>query len=347
MPQINQSELHSEEVQEVMGIIPQWIIRWGLTMIFSIFAMIIIGSYFFYYPEIIEAPLIITTYNTPAILEAKSSGKIEHLFVEDEQIVIKGQYVGIIKNATTYNDLKFLDSTLSNIQIPVNWDKAVIKIDFSNTLSLGELQGSYTNFEKNCKQFYNYKRQQYVPIKLKLLNEQINKKKEMHNVQLQQLELQRKDLCLSVNSYQRDSMYYHKKNSVITKAEYETSLLSFVQKQIAFKGFENSIKNSEASLLQMEESKIELQLQYQKELDNYTLTLNENLQLIKSSIAQWKQQFLITSPINGKITFTNLWNENQIIKAGNRLATVVPSDETQIMAKVIIPPASLGKIKKS
>lgn len=34
---------HSEPVQEIMGTIPSWITRWGITVIFGVFVVIFIG----------------------------------------------------------------------------------------------------------------------------------------------------------------------------------------------------------------------------------------------------------------------------------------------------------------
>ena len=41
-------ELHCDEVQEVMGGIPHWIERWGITLVAIVVLLMIVGSYFFY-----------------------------------------------------------------------------------------------------------------------------------------------------------------------------------------------------------------------------------------------------------------------------------------------------------
>ena len=39
MPQID-NNFHSEEAQEIMGRAPSWVVRWGITVIFVILALI-------------------------------------------------------------------------------------------------------------------------------------------------------------------------------------------------------------------------------------------------------------------------------------------------------------------
>ena len=83
-------ELRSEEVQEILGRIPHWIIRWGITVIFLTMAVILAGSWFFQYPDIIESSLVVTTTHPPASIVARTNGKLDRLFVEDQQQVKQG-----------------------------------------------------------------------------------------------------------------------------------------------------------------------------------------------------------------------------------------------------------------
>ena len=34
---------HSEEAQQILGCVPSWIVRWGVTVISAVFALILIG----------------------------------------------------------------------------------------------------------------------------------------------------------------------------------------------------------------------------------------------------------------------------------------------------------------
>ena len=45
-------ELRSEEVQEVMGQVPAWIVRWGIRLLFLVVVTLLVGSCFFKYPDI-------------------------------------------------------------------------------------------------------------------------------------------------------------------------------------------------------------------------------------------------------------------------------------------------------
>ncbi|MBI9064264.1 MAG: HlyD family efflux transporter periplasmic adaptor subunit [Marinilabiliaceae bacterium] len=346
MPEINNTEIHSEEVQEIMGQIPGWIIRCGLTLIFILVFTLLIGSYFFKYPEMVSAPLKITTYNTPAPLDLKSGGQIDCMLVEDEQEVEEGQVIAVIKNTADYQNVFLLEKKLKLISEKFGWDQLVLNKKDLGSYTLGEVQQQFVMFQKNWKQFRHYLNQNRLPLKVKLLEQQINKQNELLAKQKQQLLLSEEDLELSRKSFQRDSVLFGMGDNLIAKADFERSKQAFIQKNVSYIGSEASVKSTEAGILRLKETRIETELQLDNEINQFRLALDESLQLLVSSINHWKDRYVIISPINGKITLTGYWSSNQVVKTGERLATVVPSDETKIIAKTIIPPGSFGKVEK-
>lgn len=345
MPEVNNRNIHSEEVQELMGKIPGWIIRWGLTLVFLIFGALVIGSYFFKYPEVVSVPMTIMTYNTPAVLEPRSTGKIEGLLVENGQEVSEGQLIAVVNNPATYTDVISLKETLATLPKNNDWIATIESVDLNVGQRLGELQAPFASFQKGWQQFDHYLEQGHLNLKIKLLDKQIIKQQEIYIKQLQQFQYQKEDLELTYNSFSRDSTLFSQGGYALTLAEYERSKQTLVQKRSAFASFEGSLKSSEAGILRLKENKIELRLQLEFELNQYQLDLDEGLKSLLAAIEQWERQYLLISPIEGKVTFTNYWSENQQVKAGTRLATIVPLDETKIFAKAIVPHASLGKIE--
>lgn len=94
----NRLYLRSEEVQEILGRPPRRIVRWGITVIFLIIALLFAGSFFIKYPEILQAPVTVTTEHLPAGIEARSSGKIDTLFCREQQQVEEGALIGVLEN---------------------------------------------------------------------------------------------------------------------------------------------------------------------------------------------------------------------------------------------------------
>ncbi|MBC9934224.1 hypothetical protein [Chitinophaga qingshengii] len=54
------TEVRSEEVQEIMGKMPPWMVRSGITMIAVIMVVGLAGAWFFRYPDVLPMPVRIT-----------------------------------------------------------------------------------------------------------------------------------------------------------------------------------------------------------------------------------------------------------------------------------------------
>ena len=46
--------LHSEEIQDILGKAPSYLVRWGITVIFFVLMVIFLISWFVKYPDIIK-----------------------------------------------------------------------------------------------------------------------------------------------------------------------------------------------------------------------------------------------------------------------------------------------------
>lgn len=79
--------LRSEEVSEILGTPPRAIIRYGITAIGAVILMVVVGSAFIKYPDIVSTPISITTQQPPEPIVSRVTGKPMAIMVEDRQLV--------------------------------------------------------------------------------------------------------------------------------------------------------------------------------------------------------------------------------------------------------------------
>lgn len=155
MPQLQEHNNHSEEAQEILGQIPPWTIRWGITVIFFIFSIIILGSYFIKYPETINSTAVINITDTTINIIAKKSGYIEHIFVSDNMNVSKGDILGVITSNANYKDILFIDSTFLSIP-EYSIDSIVYDNRIYEEYSMGNMQSDWITLSSLCKKYKNF-----------------------------------------------------------------------------------------------------------------------------------------------------------------------------------------------
>jgi len=106
--QLEDIELRSEEVQDILTRVPHWMIRWGSLLFFTLIVMILVLAWFIKYPDIISSSAVVTTEIPPQKEYARITADIEAVLVEDGDEVEEDQPLAILEHSGDYSDILFL-----------------------------------------------------------------------------------------------------------------------------------------------------------------------------------------------------------------------------------------------
>ncbi len=332
------------EVDQILGNPPSWILRWGITLVFVaviIFAMI---AWLIKYPDVISAKVSIVTENPAIRVVARSSGKIKKLLVDNEKAIQKGMTLAILDNPAKLEDVKKLESFIEE-KGKLRAPKEFLKITPSNDLVLGALQTSYASLVQKINDYRYFLNRDGVFEKTQSLEARIK-----HTEQLNQnLYNQKQTLTHEADLAQKDFLRNKELNKIgsVSDAQLEKSETQFLQYNRQMEGLSNQIINNNISIEQIKTQIADLKLNRADSQSDKTLNINQNLQSIQSEIDLWKQTYLITAPIAGKVVFSKIWSEQQFVNTNEEILTIVPSEGTgKIIGKAILPIANSGKVKK-
>ena len=322
--------------------IPGRLLRWGLTIIFLIFASIVVGSYFFTFTEIVSAPLVITTTNPPAPLISKASGRIARWFVSDGQIVCKGDRVALINNSANLEDIIVTEKVIDELDsTKIQNDPG--KILVPENLALGDLQEIYNQLCRNIENYADYMENNFLPKKIDLLKQQMIKQEQQYQLSMEQKKMMEQELAISQKGLERYKSMLNKGG--VSESQLEEEKARVIQSKRGYTSFLASLKSAEINLINQKRSLLELQEQSHNEVEQFKLTISDNVKTLKSLVKNWKETYLLSSSIKGKVTQTTFWSENHVISAGERLATVVPVDSSVVICRAVVPSSGIGKIE--
>lgn len=338
------NQKYSEEMQEIMGHIPGRIIRWGLTVIFLIVVSVVIGSYYFKYPDIVSVNVKITKTNPPVELLSKTIGKIEQWFINNGDSVEANSPIVILQSIANYEELCELSKFVSTLSS--NWKIEVENKQFPEYDELGEVHNYYLNFKSSWMNYKNYLKSEMLIRKEKIIKERIQNEKENLKILEQQLELREQELQLIHNDFKRDSIIFYQDTQVTSLSEYEKSKQLYLNARIFFIGQKTALKKGKANILRLEEELMEIRANTENTLLKFKLELDEYREQLEFNIKRWEIKYLLKSPIKGYITLTDYWSNNQVVKhTGERMATIFPFIESQVLGKAIIPSNGFGKVE--
>lgn len=342
MPNLDQQpssenlHLRSEEVQEILGRPPRLIVRVGITVILLVVAGLFVGSYFIKYPDIVSATITVNTENLPAAVMAKSSGRIDSLYVSEKQHVEAGDILAVLENTADVKDVMWVKAALDGTDS--SW-----RTSSASPLQLGDIQSAYTAFTKAKKDHDYFVSADYHNKKIAVINRQIAAQKNILQKSSAQLNVSREQLASAKRIFSMDSSLFAK--GMISVAEYESAKNAYLQQLQSYESARLGIDNQQMGILQSEQSVFDLEQQRTETENGLQVALAGAAENLRTQIAAWEKNYLVIAPCSGVVTMTKYWQKNQNVSAGEVLLTVVPEGDVRIIGKILLPLQGAGKVK--
>ncbi len=342
MPEtLDDIQLRSEEVQEILTRVPHWMIRWGNLLILALVILLLFLSWLVKYPDVIPAEAIITTRIPPQKEYAKVSEKIEAILVEDNQIVPEDTPLAILQSSANYKDVFLLKSIVDTIK--VNNKSFAFPIDELPVLFLGDIETSFALFENSYSEYILNKELQ--PFSNEAIANQISLS-ELYR-RLESLKAQKKlgraELEFKEKELQRQKNLYEK--GVISAQEYESKELDYLQAKRNYENNDVQLSQINESISNANKTSKGTEINKRKEEINLFKKVLQSFGQLKKSIKDWEIQYVLKSDLEGRVSFLNFWTENQTVAAGDLVFIVIPSEDSSYLAKIKAPSQNSGKIK--
>lgn len=341
MPKDRENNHYSEEAQEILGRIPSWIIRWGVTVIFCLFAGIILGCCIIRYPERVKGTVIITTGNSPVDVLAKSAGNIERISVSNGELVKEGDVLGVIYTGADYRDILAVDTCLAIIACrPL--EESVFNEKLYMKYYMGTLQGQWSSFVSLCRQYRECMMRGVMRKRMMLVREQIDKQKEYYSQMQVRVSAMMEDLRYEKKNFMRDSLLFDM--DVVSEQVFDESARRLLQVHNSISSFRMQMTSMELSIIQLEQQLVELSIKEEDETLAYEQEIHTYMERLFAEMRNWKLTYLLTAPISGHVSFVRKWDEGQFMNTGDHYLTVVPDDAQSVIGIVKIPQASFGRV---
>lgn len=339
MPNHNEIELRSEEVQDILTKIPHWIIRWGSLVVLIILMLLFLVSWMVKYPDIITTEITITTQIPPEKLVARTSGKIQAILISDKATVNENTPLAVIENAANYRDV-FL---LKNITDTISLTNSKFPFEKLQAAQLGEIENSFAMFQKEY--IASELNKQLQPYKVESSAQNFESKQLRERLQLLegQKEINQSELQLLKADLERYEKLF--KKGVISAQEIEKQRLIYLQAEKNYKSLLSSISQLKSSINELNRSSKTTVINESTTSINLERSVMQSFYQLKKAIKDWELNYVFRSSVKGTVSFLQIWSENQTINAGENMFAIIPSNEKGYIGKVKAVAQNSGKLQ--
>lgn len=335
-------ELRSEEVQEILGTPPGWLVQYGTTVLLFGFMFLMGVAWFLRYPDVVSSDkLTLTTADPPVDVVARSDGRIAYLLVNDTVLVAEKQALAILQNTSYFNDVVRLDTLVSK------WQKLQPEdfktLEYPDSLRLGELQSDYAVFVRDLEdyKFGSSNRSSSVQSNISAIQLQI--KQLESSIIFDQRALKRAD-----DQYKIAEDLFEKQKSLFkqgiiseTKLEEERLKLSNIERERDL--LENNVLSKNREIISLRNSMQNASFGQVETTSSSSTRLQASLNALRSGIDRWMMTYVLSAPIAGKVVLNGL-TVQQFIRNGEIVMTIVPQSLDKIVGRVLLPVEKSGKV---
>jgi len=328
-------EIRSDEVNDILTKIPGWMVRSGSMVMLGVLLLLILGSLFFKYPDIISAPVVITSQNLPAQLIAKKAGRIKSIIPANGAAVKEGDVIAILENPALYNH--YLKAKKICNEYPD------IQSDLPENLQLGEIQEAYSQFVKSYREHLSFITLDYHGKMISSVMRELVTKEEQLKISQRREQIAEEQYRIAQELYNRDKVLFEQK--AISRQDFDkaygSSLLLAQQLEIA----KEEVNLSRTELIKTNQTILDLKLAREESVNRLKRSLELDHALLTSQLGDWEQFNLFIAPLNGLLSFTSFWQENQNVIIGEVVFTILPEKGKKISGKIYLPMSGAGKVK--
>jgi multidrug resistance efflux pump len=338
MPENKELQLRSEEVQEILTRIPNWMIRWGTIAVSGVIIMLLFSTWFIKYPDIVTAQIVITTNIPPEKVVAKFSGKIEIILVKDKAIVLENTPLAVIQNTANFQDVFLLKKLLET-----NFEGASFDFKELENAQLGDIESAYAGF--HAAYIANELNVDLQPYKVEgnaQNSESVQISARLAILQ-EQKSLNESELLLQKSDVNRYETLFNK--GVISAQDFENKKLGYLQAEKSYRSLLSTISQLKSTLIDNSKNSKKTKINGTKEEVNLESNKTQAFYQLKKVIKDWELAYVLQSSVTGRVSFLRIWADNQTITAGDAIFAVIPSLEKEYVGKLKASALNSGKIK--
>lgn len=339
--EIENIELREESVQDLMGRPPGWLVRSGTILVLFIVAIFGLLSWWIRYPDIIRAPLVLTTAEAPVDVVSNAPGNLRQLLVKDGELVKSGQQLALLHSRA---DLKAVKTLLDELEALQGLDPdSLLASNFKARQGLGEIQNRYASFLQYLEDYQLFLSQQTALKQIPFLKKEIN-----YYIALK-VEMFKKDSILQAEMLLAKQRVKRLKEAKAiggsTALEVEQAERELLQQARAERNLSLELLQQDIRINELDKQIKDIRQQTEDQAKGRFLLLKESYQGLLAEIESWFNNYVLVAAVDGKIAYAQLWNERQYINSGTTVMRILPQND-QIIARVLLPIQGSGKVKK-
>jgi multidrug resistance efflux pump len=332
-------EVRSQEVQEILGTPPGWMTRWGSLLALIVVVIMAWIGFYIKYPDTVESNISVSITDPPKRLVTENRGRVKLVRVENESVVRAGEVLVVFENKAKIEDVLSFEIALLSLQNPT--DSALLKFKLPEDYMLGDLKSHLYEFYRRQDDVLQFISNPYDKYSVEQLDKEYRKVQSIIRTDRGRWSNVDRQIDMVEDRLRRERQL--SAENLLAEERVERTQENLLSLKRMREGIEASIKNRELELQRIQSEKGGVKAGSKEEMQQALVAMRESFSNIRTELSEWMRKYVISSPINGIVSFNEeTINEQQFVEEGKEIGVVVPLEkkDTQGLASLEVSKAS-------
>lgn len=331
-------------MQSMLGNNPGFWVRNGILMLTLIVAGVLALSWFVEYPDIVSAPVSLSSKQPPIRVLAPGGGQLAVLSVRDKDSVAQHQVLAILESGASVAAVQAADTMIGQLQA-LHYATDISKLNIPEISALGPLQPTWSALLNDLQTLRIRLSEDIVFQQIKSIQDEIQETESLIASLQRQSAILQEDFALATKNLERQRQM--NREGLLSAQDLEKTESAYLQQKQTLEGFSSNIGTQKVRIRQLETRRSELNHGRLQELNTYWERIREKAQNMRGALDQWALSYVIKAPISGRVSFVAPLVNRQFVQREQVLFAIVPGRNAttpENIAYAKLPVANAGKV---
>ena len=329
----------SEEILDILNESPRWVVRMGATVLMFLLLLFLAGTWFIRYPEVLKGAVLVTTTAPTLKVVSEGEGRMMRLLVANGAMVRKGDVLAEMENRTRLENTPLLQGLLQQTQSFLKEPGRNITLPY-DSLTWGDMQLEVQLLGQHYRDFKLMQTDDYQAQRVSNFKQQIAALRQLQQVHRRKKDLNKEAFDNTSDGYKTDQKLFAE--GIYSRTEFQKKENEYLGKRREQEDYTENLIENELKMAEIAAELKSVEYAFLEKQRFHLAGINQAAHNIENGLRNWQQQYLITAPSDGKLAYLQNLVENQFVKSGETLFSVMPSQQDYV-GMVDIPVRGLGK----
>lgn len=333
----------SPEIEGLLAEAPRWPVQWGALIVLGVIGFGFAMALTIRFPDVVTAPLVLTTTLAPVTLRAASGGRLDTILVGDKESVRAGQPLAIVETDARHSDIEALRRWLAETSLDgerTRWRHAILVPP--SGLRVGPAADAYVRLAASVRDFNNAMVNSVTDERLHVLAQQRDDEEGAQAVLSRQHQLADSQATLSAVSVERVRAL--RARGFATDAAVDAARADYLQRQSSVADAEANERSAAARAADIQATELSLIEQRDQLLSARIAALRTAIDDVRHELSVWDDQSVVRAPFAGRIGFLSFLHPHDVVQAGQELFAAVP-DSGALRAEALLSVSGSGNVR--